>query len=111
MSDRGEQNWYPVSRIGFFTDIAREWISITRGQIELFGPAVGQPYRLDETTVNRATEVYGHGVFPAPSSIGSAEPDACSCRRTTSEATSHILVRRKPADLPSFGNTDFTRVS
>lgn len=55
-----EQNWYPTSQIGFFTAHVREGIGVTRGQIELFGPALAQPYRLDDATVNRAIEVYEH---------------------------------------------------
>jgi hypothetical protein len=47
VSDGREQNWYPTSEIGYFTDIVREGISITAGQIELFAPAVEQPYRLE----------------------------------------------------------------
>ncbi|MFE3279935.1 hypothetical protein [Nocardia sp. NPDC059239] len=58
MSDGREQNWYPTSEIGYFTDIVREGISITVGQIELFEPAVGQPYRLDDETVGHAVQVY-----------------------------------------------------
>lgn len=58
MSDRVEQNWYPTSRIRYFTGIVREAISITRGQIGLLGPAVDQPYRLDDATVDRTVRVY-----------------------------------------------------
>ncbi|WP_433635512.1 hypothetical protein [Nocardia sp. CA-120079] len=59
MSERGEQNWYPISRIGWFTDHIREGIDdLTRGQIELFRPALAEPYRLDDDTVNRAIRVY-----------------------------------------------------
>lgn len=58
MSDGREQNWYPTSEIGYFTDIVREGISITLGQIELFAPALEQPYRLDDATVDHATRVY-----------------------------------------------------
>jgi hypothetical protein len=57
VADR-EQNWYPTSKIGYFTDLVREGIDVTRGQIELFTPAMAQPYRLDDATVNRATRVY-----------------------------------------------------
>ncbi|MGF6888679.1 hypothetical protein ABIA39_007798 [Nocardia sp. GAS34] len=58
MSDGCEQNWYSTSEIGYFTDIVREGISITVGQIELFAPAVEQPYRLDDATVDHAARVY-----------------------------------------------------
>ncbi|WP_067471548.1 hypothetical protein [Nocardia amamiensis] len=57
MAER-EQNWYPISRIGYFTDLVREGIDVTRGQIELFTPAMAEPYRLDDATVNRAARVY-----------------------------------------------------
>lgn len=60
MTERGEQNWYPISRIGYFTDLVQEGIDVTRGQIELFTPALDEPYRLDDATVNRAIEVYEH---------------------------------------------------
>lgn len=46
------------SRIEYFTDLVREGIDVTRGQIELFTPALDEPYRLDDATVNRAIEVY-----------------------------------------------------
>ncbi|MEV2226415.1 hypothetical protein AB0E01_42145 [Nocardia vinacea] len=58
MSDGRGQNWYPTSEIGYFTTIVREGISITLGQIELFAPALEQPYRLDDATVEHATRVY-----------------------------------------------------
>jgi 16S rRNA U1498 N3-methylase RsmE len=58
VSDGREQNWYPTSEIGYFTGIVREGISITVGQIELFAPAVEQPYRLDDATVDHAVRVY-----------------------------------------------------
>lgn len=50
MSELGEQNWYPTSKIGFFTDVVREGISITVGQIELFAPALEQ---LDDNVLAR----------------------------------------------------------
>lgn len=58
MDGRGEQNWYPISRVGWFTDHVREGIDVTRGQIDLFAPALEQPYRLDDATVNRAARAY-----------------------------------------------------
>jgi len=58
VSELGEQNWYSPEKIGFFTDVVREGISITVGQIELFAPAIEQPYRLDDATVNHAQRMY-----------------------------------------------------
>ncbi|MGF6885998.1 hypothetical protein ABIA39_007489 [Nocardia sp. GAS34] len=58
MAERGEQNWYPTTRIGYFTNLVREGIDLTRGQIELFEPALAEPYRLDDATVIRAIRVY-----------------------------------------------------
>ncbi len=54
----GEQNWYPISRVGWFTEHVRDGIEVTRGQIELFGPALAEPYRLDDATVERAKRAY-----------------------------------------------------
>jgi hypothetical protein len=50
VTERGEQNWYPLSRIGWFTDHIREGIEVTRGRIDLFAPALADPYRLDGAT-------------------------------------------------------------
>ncbi|WP_159851065.1 hypothetical protein [Nocardia sp. CY41] len=58
MTERGEQNWYPISRIGWFTDHIREGIDVIRGQIDLFAPALDEPYRLDDDTVNHCIRVY-----------------------------------------------------
>ncbi|MGO4648081.1 hypothetical protein AB4305_24420 [Nocardia sp. 2YAB30] len=58
MNGLGEQNWYPTSKLGYFTDIVREGISITVGQIELFAPAGAEPYRLDDARVDHAMRAY-----------------------------------------------------
>ncbi|WP_227999980.1 hypothetical protein [Nocardia australiensis] len=38
--------------------LVHEGIDVTRGQLELFTPALAEPYRLGDATVNRAIEVY-----------------------------------------------------
>ncbi|MEU7632496.1 hypothetical protein AB0C34_21295 [Nocardia sp. NPDC049220] len=45
MAER-EQNWYPISWIGYFTDLVREGIDVTRGQIELFTLALDEGSRI-----------------------------------------------------------------
>jgi len=53
-----EQNWYPISKIGWFTDHIREGITVTRRQLELLQPARSQPYLLDDATVARIIGVH-----------------------------------------------------
>ena len=48
-----EQNWYPVSKAGWFTEHVREGIEVTRHQLELLQPARERPYLLDDATVAR----------------------------------------------------------
>ena len=52
-----EQNWYPVSKLGWFTGHIREGITVTR-QLELLQPARSQPYLLDDATVARIIRVH-----------------------------------------------------
>jgi hypothetical protein len=58
VDERGEQNWYPISQIGWFTDHTREGITVTRDQIELFKPTLDEPFRLDDDTVHRSIRAY-----------------------------------------------------
>lgn len=51
MSGEREQNWYPVSKVGWFTRHMREGIAVTAGQLELLQPALARPGRLDDATV------------------------------------------------------------
>jgi hypothetical protein len=53
-----EQNWYPISKLGWFTGHIREGITVTRRQLELLQPARSQPYLLDDATVARIIEVH-----------------------------------------------------
>ena len=53
-----EQNWYPVSKLGWFTDHIREGIAVTRHQLELLQPTRSRPYLLDDATVARAIQVH-----------------------------------------------------
>ncbi len=46
-----EQNWYPVSKLDWFTGHIREGIAVTRHQLELLQPARARPYVLDDATV------------------------------------------------------------
>ncbi len=53
-----EQNWYPVSRLGWFAGHIREGIAVTRHQLELLQPARSRPYLLDNATVARTIQVH-----------------------------------------------------
>ncbi|HXZ74603.1 MAG TPA: hypothetical protein VEH31_27560 [Streptosporangiaceae bacterium] len=48
-----ELNWYPVSKLGWFTGHIREGITATRRQLELLQPARSQPYLPDDAAVAR----------------------------------------------------------
>ena len=43
-----EQNWYPISKLGWFTSHIREGVAVTRRQLELLQPARVRPYLLDD---------------------------------------------------------------
>jgi hypothetical protein len=58
MSGEREQNWYPIGKVGWFTQHIREGIEITAGQLTLLQPALAQPYRLDDATVARIIRVH-----------------------------------------------------
>jgi hypothetical protein len=53
-----EQNWYPISSLGWFTAHIREGIAVTRHQLELLQPARARPYLLDDDTVARIIRVH-----------------------------------------------------
>src|SRR5438132_5357219 len=53
-----EQNWYPISKLGWFTGHIREGIEATRRQLELLQPARARPYVLDDATVARIIRVH-----------------------------------------------------
>ena len=53
-----EQNWYPVSQVGWFTAHIREGIAVTGHQLELLQPALARPGRLDDATVARIIGVH-----------------------------------------------------
>ena len=46
-----EQNWYPISKLGWFTGHIRDGIEVTRCQLEMLQPARARPYVLDDATV------------------------------------------------------------
>jgi hypothetical protein len=39
----GEQNWYPIGALSWFTGHVREGIAVTRHQLELLQPARAAP--------------------------------------------------------------------
>ena len=53
-----EQNWYPISKLGWFTSHIREGVAVTRRQLELLQPARVRPYLLDDATVARIIQVH-----------------------------------------------------
>jgi len=53
-----EQNWYPISKLGWFTGHIREGVTVTRRQLELLQPARARPYVLDDATVARVIRVH-----------------------------------------------------
>ena len=53
-----EQNWYPVSQVGWFTAHIRESIVATGHQLELVQPALARPGLLDDATVARIIRVH-----------------------------------------------------
>ena len=53
-----EQNWYPVSQVGWFTAHIREGIAVAGHQLELLQPALARPGRLDDATVARIIRVH-----------------------------------------------------
>ena len=74
MSGGREQNWYPIGKVGWFTQHVREGIEVTAGQLALLQPALAQPYRLDDATVGWIIRVHqnqadrwnaGPGLTPA----------------------------------------------
>jgi hypothetical protein len=53
-----EQNWYPISKLGWFTSHIREGVEATSHQLELLQPARARPYLLDDATVIRIIQVH-----------------------------------------------------
>ena len=53
-----EQNWYPISKLDWFTDHMREGVEATRAQMELLQPARARPYVLDYATVAHVIRVH-----------------------------------------------------
>jgi hypothetical protein len=48
-----QQNWYPISKLGWFTGHIRADVEATRRQLELLQPARTRSYVLDDATVGR----------------------------------------------------------
>ena len=57
-----EQNWYPISKLGWFTGHIREGVAAARRQLELLQPARARPYVLDDATVAGAVPEPGRQV-------------------------------------------------
>ncbi len=55
--DEREQNWYPIGKVGWFTQHIREGIEVTAEQLRLLQPALARPYQLDDATVARTVRV------------------------------------------------------
>jgi hypothetical protein len=58
VSDEREQNWFPIGKVGWFTQHIREGIEVTAEQLGLLQPALTQPYRLGDATVARIMRVH-----------------------------------------------------
>ena len=58
MSGEREQVWYPIGKVGWFTQHIREGIEVTAGQLALLQPALAQPGHLDDATVARIIRVH-----------------------------------------------------
>jgi hypothetical protein len=58
VSGEREQNWYPIGKVGWFTQHIREGIEVTAGQLRLLQPALVQPGRPDDATVARIIRVH-----------------------------------------------------
>ncbi len=56
--DEREQNWYPIGKVGWFTQHIREGIEVTAEQLRLLQPALARPYQLDDATVARTIRVH-----------------------------------------------------
>ena len=53
-----EQNWYPVSQVGWFTAHIREGIAVNGHQLELLQLGLARPGRLDDAAVARIIRVH-----------------------------------------------------
>ena len=53
-----EQNWYPLGKVGWFTQHIREGIEVTAEQLRLLQPALARLGRLDDATVARVIRVH-----------------------------------------------------
>jgi hypothetical protein len=93
VSGEREQNWYPIGKVGWFTQHIREGIEVTAEQLGLLQPALAQPYRLDDATVARIIRVHRDQVMTIsccsrskPTNgtpcLGSPRPSAPQPRRT-----------------------------
>ena len=58
-----EQNWYPISKLGWFTGHIREGVEVTRRQLELLQPARVRPYVLDDASYRDYDPVQYVGMF------------------------------------------------
>ena len=58
MSGGREQNWYPVGKVGWFTQHLRKGTGVTAGQLGPLQPAPARPGRLDDATAARIIGVH-----------------------------------------------------
>jgi len=58
VSGEREQNWYPIGKVGWFSQRICEGIEVTAEQLGLLRPALAQPGRLDYATVARIIQVH-----------------------------------------------------
>jgi hypothetical protein len=58
VSAEREQNWYPISDVGWFTEHMREGIAVTAGQLDLLQPALARPGLLDDATAAGIVRVH-----------------------------------------------------
>ena len=70
-----EQNWYPISKLGWFTSHIRERVEATSRQMELLQPARARPYLLDDA---RGVSLTGPAVRRRAASSGTRGSSAGS---------------------------------
>ena len=93
-----EQNWYPISKLGWFTGHIREGITVTRRQLELLQPARSQPYLLDDATVARVIGVHHDqagdlDLFQNQAARWKASPDLTAAQRAGIAAYEALIAQ------------------
>lgn len=93
-----EQNWYPISSLGWFTSHIREGIAATRHQLELLQPARARPYLLDDDTVSRIIRVHhdqaaGLDLFQNQAGRWKADPGLTGAQRAGVTAYDTLIAQ------------------